>query len=215
MLDLEKKTTKEKLLSWYETLDPSKRKQVTLIGGGGALFVIAAILIVATSDDNSRSFIQKPRKVEYTLFNGKSPRDVSIDAMAGKIKKLTDDFSEIRSTFQRQDQKIQDATQSIKLQSEELNKRTEKLAQQTTELYQKLADAQEILKNQVPFRKYRWTTNRMAKRKTRNKDFDDPALIRQQQPPTMAKSDVAPADAGPKIRVVTGSGEDGKATKGR
>ena len=89
MIDLEKKTTKEKLVSWYETLDPSKRKQVTLIGGGAALFVIAAILIIATSDDNSKSFIQKPRKVEYTLFNGKSPQG-RINRCHGRENQKTD-----------------------------------------------------------------------------------------------------------------------------
>ena len=210
MLDLEKKTPKEKLLGWYETLDPSRRKQITLIGGGSVLFVMAGILIVATSDDNSKSFMKKPRKVEYSLFNGKSPRDVSIDAMAGKIKKLGEDFSDIRSSFQRQDQKIQDATQSIKLQAEELNKRTEKLAQQTTELYQKLGDAQETLKNQVPLPEIPLDNKPNGKRKTRNSGFEDPALLG--QPPTMAQSDVAPEN-GPKIRVVTGSGDDGKGNK--
>jgi len=210
VLDLEKKTPKEKLLGWYETLDPSRRKQITLIGGGSVLFVMAGILIVATSDDNSKSFMKKPRKVEYSLFNGKSPRDVSIDAMAGKIKKLGEDFSDIRSSFQRQDQKIQDATQSIKLQAEELNKRTEKLAQQTTELYQKLGDAQETLKNQVPLPEIPLDNKPNGKRKTRNSGFEDPALLG--QPPTMAQSDVAPEN-GPKIRVVTGSGDDGKGNK--
>lgn len=150
MIELEKKTPKEKWVEWVVKLDPSKRKQLTLMGGGGLLFVAAAILITATSDDSAKNFIQKPRKVEYTLFNGKSPRDVSIDAMAGKIKKLTEDFSDIRGTFQRQDQKIHEASELIKMRSDELNKRTEKLAQQTNELYQKLEAAQDALKNQVP-----------------------------------------------------------------
>ena len=52
----------------------------------------------------------------------------------------------------------------------------------------------------------------MASGKPGTKDFEDPALLGQ-QPPTMAQSDVAPAETGPKIRVVTGSGEDGKTTK--
>ncbi|MEC4747581.1 TrbI/VirB10 family protein [Methylomicrobium sp. Wu6] len=213
MIDLEKKTAKEKLIEWYETLDPSKRKQVTLMGGGAAMFVVAAILIVSTSDDNSKNFMQKPRKVEYTLFNGKSPRDVSIDAMAGKIKKLTEDFSDIKMTFQHQDAKIQDASRMIKQQTEELNKRTEKLALQTTELYQKLDAAQEALKTQVPLPELPMDDGNGGKDKKskgkKGKDPLEPALIGQ-QPPTMAESDVAPAETGPKIRVVTGSGEEGK-----
>ncbi len=214
MIDLEKKTPKEKLIDWYSTLDPSKRKQITLIGGGAALFILAGILIVATSDDNSKSFIKKPRKDEYTLFNGKSPRDVSIDAMAGKIKKLTEDFSDIRSTFQRQDQKIREASDSIKLQSEELNKKTEKLAQQTTELYQKLEVAQETLKNQIPLPEIPLDNKPGGRKNARDKYQRGQPELLGQQAPTMAENEVAPADVGPKIRVVTGSGEDGKKNGG-
>ena len=214
MIDLEKKTPQEKLVSWYETLDPSKRKQLMLIGGGVALFVVAAILITATSDDNAKNFIQKPRKVEYTLFNGKSPRDVSIDAMAGKIKKLTEDFSDIRTIFQRQEKKINDASDLIKMRSDELDKRTGKLAQQTTELYQKLEDAQDVLKNQVPLPEVPLDNKSNGKRKIRGKyESAQPELLGQ-QPPTMAENAVAPVVTGPKIRVVTGFGEDGKTTNG-
>ena len=213
MIDLEKKTPKEKLLAWYETLDPAKRKQITLVGGGASLFLVAAVLIVVTSDDKAKNFMQKPRKVEYTLFNGKSPRDVSIDAMAGKIKKLGEDFSGIRDTFQRQDQRIHQATELINQRSDELNKRTEKLAQQTTELFQKLEVAQETLKNQVPLPEIPLDNKPNKKRKPGGNSFEDPALLGQ-QPPTLAENDVAPSDTGPKIRVVTGSGDDAKADKG-
>jgi len=213
VIDLEKKTAKEKLIEWYETLDPSKRKQVTQIGGGAAIFVVAAILIVSTSDDNSKNFMQKPRKVEYTLFTGKSPRDVSIDAMGGKIKKLTEDFSDIKMSFQLQDAKIQDASRMIKEQTEELNRRTEKLALQTTELYQKIDAAQETLKSQVPLPELPMDDaggGKYKKRKEKKgKDAFEPELIGQKIP-AIAESDVAPAETGPKIRVVTGSGEEGK-----
>jgi len=213
VIDLEKKTPKEKLVKWYETLDPSKRKQLTLTGGGAALFVAAAILITATSDDKSKSFIQKPRKVEYTLFNGKSPRDVSIDAMAGKIKKLTEDFSNIRMIFQRQDQKIQEASELIKTRSDELNKRTEKLTQQTTELYQKLEVAQDALKNQIPLPEVPLDNKSNGKRKANAKYEPGQPELLGQQPPTLAENEVAPTETGPKIRVVTRSGEGGKTTK--
>lgn len=210
MIDLEKKTFKEKLVSWYETLSASKRKNLTLFAGGAGLLVIATILVIATSDD-TKKLIEKKRKVEYSLFNGKSPKAVSVDAMAGKIKKLTEDFSVIRDSFERQDQKIEAATEMIKKRSEELSKRTEKLAEQTNELFEKLEVAQENLKNQVPLPEIPLDKKPNGKRKTRNSGFEDPALLG--QPPTMAQSEVAPAETGPKIRVVTGSGEDGKATK--
>jgi conjugal transfer pilus assembly protein TraB len=210
VIDLEKKTPKEKLIDWYIKLDPSRRKQLTLIGGGALFFVLSAILITATSDDGPK-IMQKPRKVEYTLFNGKSPRDVSMDAMSGKIKKLTEEFSEIRTTFQRQDQKIQEASQMIKLQTEELNKRTEKLAQQTNELNQKIEAAQEALKNQVPLPEIPLDDKsaRTGKGRKSKRDPLEPELLGEQSP-TLAESDTVPAETGPKIRVVTGDGEDSK-----
>jgi conjugal transfer pilus assembly protein TraB len=211
MIDLEKKTTKEKIIEWYEKLDPTKRKQLTLFGGSGALFIVAAILISATSDNTSNNFLQKPRKVEYTLFNGKSPRDVSIDAMAGKIKKLTEDFSEIRALFQRQDQKIQEASKSLKMQTDELNRKTERLAQQTGDLMQQMSAAQESLKNQIPLPGVplddQGNENGKGRGKKGGKELPQPDLLGQQSPPA-SNGDVSPTETGPKIRVVTGTGEE-------
>ncbi len=211
MIDLEKKTAKEKIIEWYETLDPSKRKQLTLFGGSGLLFIVAAILISSTSDSTSNNFLQKPRKVEYTLFNGKSPRDVSIDAMAGKIKKLTEDFSEIRALFQRQDQKIQEASKSLKMQTDELNRKTERLAQQTGDLMQQMSMAQENLKNQIPLPDVpldeQSTDTGKGRGKKGGKELPQPDLLGQQGPPSV-NGDVSPAETGPKIRVVTGAGEE-------
>lgn len=209
MINLEKKTLKEKITEWYETLDPSMRKKVTLLGGCATLFLIAGILISTTSDDSGKSFIKKPRKVEYTLFNGKSPRDVSIDAMAGKIKKLGEDFSEIRASFQRQDQKIKESSDASKRNAEEINKRTERLNQQTTELYQQLAVAQEALKNQVPLPEIPLDGKRDRKSVNKqNKNSSQPDLLG--QAPAMGEGAITPEVTGLKIRVVTNAGDDGK-----
>jgi conjugal transfer pilus assembly protein TraB len=206
-IQLEKKNLKEKAFEWYQTLAPSNRKQITLAGGGAILFVLATILIMATTSENSTKFGQKSRKVEYTLFNGKSPRDVSIDAMAGKIKKLTEDFTDIKMSFQRQDQKILEASQMIKAQSEELNKRTESLTKQTNELYQKLEEAQETLKNQVPLPEIPLDERPKSRAKGNGKtNRSEPELIGQNEQ-AIGQNDTVPTETGPKIRVVTGSGE--------
>ncbi|NOS74649.1 MAG: hypothetical protein HOP36_08965, partial [Methyloglobulus sp.] len=57
MIDPEKKTPLEKLGNWYETLDPSRRKKLTLMGGGALLFVAATIMVTATSNDGAINFI--------------------------------------------------------------------------------------------------------------------------------------------------------------
>ena len=220
MIELEKKTPKEKVVQWYQTLDPSKRKQLTLFGGGGLLFLLAAIMINLSSEDNVKPFMNKPRKVEYTLFTGKSPKDVSIDAMAGKLNKLTSDFTEIRSTFQRQDQLIHEATQQMRQQSDELRKSNEKLTTQTKDLYQKLQEAQNTFKTQVPLPELPddgvgdGRTKRGHSRQGSNPQRQTtPELLGQQpmsSPPALTEGEKKPVEAGLKIRIITGSSDDNK-----
>lgn len=218
MIDLEKKSLIEKIRAYYTTLEPKKRKNWILIGGGGLIFLISGLIILAT--DTGHPPIRKAqRKVEYSLFNGKNPREMSIDAMAGTVRKLTEDFSNIRQNFQRQDQKITAATQMIKEKSEELTKKTEQLNQKTMELSNKLDEAQEILKTQaVPLPEIPLTdkANRKSKGNTDSaqRNARVPELLGQSQPPAIGESDVAPSVTGPKIRVVTGAGEEKKSTGG-
>ena len=219
MIELEKRTAKEKLLEWYERLDPLKRKRVTLWGGCGLLFLFAAIIISSSTDDNAPPISQNKRKVEYTLFSGKRPRDLSIDGMAGKLNKLTEDFSEIKVTFQRQEQKIHEATQQMKIQQDDLNKKNEKLSAQTSELYQQLKEAQQSLKAQVPLPEIPDASADGVRKKSSRGKGDSQQLQQQpvllgQQPgssaPTLGASETAPAETGPKIRIVTGSSDDNK-----
>lgn len=215
MIDPEKKTPLEKLGTWYETLDPSRRKKLTLMCGGALLFVVATIMVTATSNDGAINFIQKPRKVEYTLFNGKKPRDVSIDAMGGRLNKLTEQVNEIRIAFQRQDERIHNATEQIKIQADELNKKTAKLNEQTTELFGKVQDAQDSLKTQVPLPELNEGGALGSKRKLGGggkEGFQSgmPYLLGQQPATTTSNNQTGSAETGPKIRVVTGSGGDNK-----
>ena len=85
MIDLEKKTAKEKLVSWYETLSASKRKNLTLFGGGAGLFVIATILIIATSDD-TKSFIEKKGRLNTRCSMAKAPGRYPLTRWPGRSK---------------------------------------------------------------------------------------------------------------------------------
>ena len=228
MIELEKKTPKDQVVQWYQTLAPLKLKRLTLFGGGGLLFLLAAIMIYLSSDDNAKPFMNKPRKVEYTLFSGKSPKAVSIDAMAGKLNKLTSDFTEIRSTFQRQDQAIHETTLQMKLQSEELRKSTEKLTAQTKDLYQKLQETQNTFKTQVPLPDLPDDGSGEGKaKKGRSRSANSqqspttPELLGQQptsSPPALTEGEKKPVEAGPKIRIITSSDANktgGKADAGK
>ena len=105
---MDKKNLKGRFSDSYENLAPKKKQQLMLLGGGSLILVISAILVAATSDDTAEPR-KKARKIEYSLFNGKNPREVSMDALSGKIKSLTDDLSEMRISYQQQDKKIKEA----------------------------------------------------------------------------------------------------------
>jgi conjugal transfer pilus assembly protein TraB len=201
-LDLDKKTPKQKIFEWYERLNPEMRKKVTLIGGGAIIFIIAGIMITTTSDEGTKLINNTARKVEYTLFNGKSPRDVSIDAMGGKIKKLTEDLSEVRIMFQYQDQKIKASGDAIKKQGDEVIKRTEKLNQQTTDLYQQIGIAQDALKNQLPIPAIP-IDEKFDRKKDKQSKIDKQLPNLLGQPNIATESSTTPEASNFKIRVVT------------
>lgn len=205
----------DKLIGWFQRLEPLRRKQLMIFGGGGAILVLSSLFIMATSEEPQTGFAPKQRKIEYTLFNGKSPRDISIDGMAGKIKKLTDDFNGIRATFQLQDEKIRATTDLIKSQTETIKAQNEKLTQQTADLYLKLSEAQEALKNQVPLPVIGsdGSKNQRSKNYSKKGGFDDPELLSGSQLPVeeVATSEIETTGTSTpsrlKIRVVTVSGE--------
>lgn len=187
-----------KLGDWYGSLDPAKRKKLTLFGGVAGFVLVSAIMVTATSDNNSLSILKQPRKVEYTLFNGKKPRDVSIDAMSGRINKLTDDVNEIRQTFQRQEQQNKDILISINKQTDEMNKRTDMLNQQTSDLFGKLESGK------VPLPSIKDKGNTIGE-----PSYQEPLPSMAGLPANQAgnQNGAVNAPIGPKIRVVTAAGE--------
>jgi conjugal transfer pilus assembly protein TraB len=176
-LQREKPTVKDKFSNWLTTLDPIKRKRLTLIGGGLVIFLLATLIITASPDDQPRAFT-KPRKVEYSLFQGQNPREVSMDAMASNVKRLMTDFGNLRSTFQRQEQKINLATEELKKLSDEVKRKSEELDQKAQDIYQKLEASAHSPVNEVPLPPIGWED---AKSKSRvPKQL--PTLIGEKQP---------------------------------
>jgi len=207
----------ERMKEAFQTLDPVRRKQLMIFGGGGALFLVAAILVIVTSDDGKPRRFNRPKKIEYSLFNGNNkPRSVSIDAMAGKINKLQEDMSEIRMMFERQDQKSKQASDAIVKQSEETRKQFADLAKQTNDLYKQVDDTKRSTQGNVPLPDVQIQGMDKLKRKNRpssgnniertSNNFNSPG--QEGAPPIIPGEGVDPADEGPKIRIINGSGEE-------
>ena len=194
----------KKIASWYETLDPAKRKKLMVYGCGSGFLLLSGILVVATSDDGALNVLKQPRKVEYTLFNGKKPRDVSIEAISGRINMLTENVKEIQSTFQRQEQRIQDAVNDIKKQGDEFNKRTERMNLDTATMYEEIQKGG--LKNQVPLPSV--ADKNGLKGKPGGTGYADQFPELAAQPGAVNPNNPgAVVPTGPKIRVITASGE--------
>lgn len=204
-LQREKPTVKDKVSNWLTTLDPIKRKRLTLIGGGLVIFLLATLIITASPDDQPRAFT-KPRKVEYSLFQGQNPREVSMDAMASNVKRLMTDFGNLRSTFQRQEQKINLATEELKKLSDEVKRKSEELDQKAQDIYQKLEASAHSPVNEVPLPPIGWEDAKSKPRVPKQL----PTLIGEQTA-TSPKEVEQALSTGPKIRVVTVSGEQTQA----
>jgi conjugal transfer pilus assembly protein TraB len=202
---MDKKNLKGRFSDSYENLAPKKKQQLMLLGGGSLILVISAILVAATSDDTAEPR-KKARKIEYSLFNGKNPREVSMDALSGKIKSLTDDLSEMRISYQQQDKKIKEAGDLIVENNKAVKQQADELKKQYEALSVKLDAAQDILDNQVPLPDISDTKIPPGL----NKKEPRPAY---RQPPEISDADVA-VDSGLKIRVITGFGEEGKKKSG-
>lgn len=194
----------ERLSNWYQTLAPEKRKQLTILATIGGFLLVATIMVTATSDNTAMNLLKPPRKVEYTLFNGKKPRDVTIDALSGRINKLTEDINEMRSTFQRQEQKIDTVANDMKQQAADINKQTAQLNAETQSLFDKA---------QFNAPKKGLGSNGGKPPLLAGQDQKVPDLMTA-QPGQPAAPVNQPAPSAPKIRVVTAAGEGSTATAG-
>ena len=201
--------SKKRLAEFYQHLDPKKKQQLMLLGGGGAVFLLSAILVVATSEDSDITPTKKPRKIEYNLFNGKNPREVSLDALAGKINNLTEDLTEVRTSYQQQDKKIKEANELMIENNKLLKEQTSELKQRYEELEKRMASAQDILENQVPLPDISGNPKSTSTKTRPGQSGFEPTS---KQPPNINDPDIG-VETGLKIRVITGFGEEGKKTK--
>ncbi|POZ50647.1 TraB/VirB10 family protein [Methylovulum psychrotolerans] len=199
----------KRLAEFYGNLDPKKKQQIMLLGGGGIIFLLSAIIIVATSENGDITPTKKPRKIEYNLFNGKDPREVSLDALAAKVKGVTQDLTEIRLSYQQQDKKTKEIESLLIENNRLINEQNTQIKQRYDELEKRVANTQEVLQNQVPLPPIPGDHKSTGPNARPEQNGFEPAS---KQPPNMNDPDTG-VDTGLKIRVISGFGEEGKKTK--
>lgn len=193
------------LRAFYQNLTPKHKRQLLLLGITALILLVSTLLVLATSEDNELPSLKKQRKIEYNLFNGKNPREVSLDALANKLNKLTNDLIEVRASYQQQDKKIKEAKDLIVETSKLINEQTRDLKDRYEELDRKLANAKEILDNQVPLPDVSVGIQSSPRSKS---SISAPSA----NPPPSFNNLENHEQSGLKIRVFTGSGEEGKKT---
>jgi conjugal transfer pilus assembly protein TraB len=139
---------KEKLIRWLRELEPRKKRNLYIVSAIAALLLISYALIAIFQKPKSAAAAPK-RKLEYTsLYGGKSPREVSLEAIAGRVKKMTDDFSSLKLSQSQEQKLFRDKIEKLDAHLVEEVKRSQELERKLRELEQKLDEARSS--SQVP-----------------------------------------------------------------
>jgi conjugal transfer pilus assembly protein TraB len=182
-----------KAAGYFQTLDPAKRRIAAVGGAALALFAVLALAVVLTDGQGARKlpFVGE-RKIEYSLLNGRDPRAVANDALAGRVKKLSEEFAAVKLQASQQGQKIEQALGAMQGRAADDDKRSAELAGQVKALSLQLDEAKKAGAVPLPALPPAGGARRQA------------GLPGAENPPGWQESRVTPEGAGLKIRVVGG-----------
>jgi len=94
-------TIKSSLSTYFQNLSHKKKKALSIFGGIAVLVAILWVAVVATSGGAGKRLIGKERKPEYTILGDHNPREVSAEALSGRLTKLQNDFSAVKESLSR------------------------------------------------------------------------------------------------------------------
>ena len=193
----------KKLLDYFQRLDSKKRKALTLFGAAATVLLLAWLAVMVTSKGGGKSLIQE-RKPEYTLLANHNPREVSVEALSGRVKKIEEGFGDIKEEFGRTNEKLKTVTDMLNAKSQELQRQSERLDAQTKSLAAELDKTQESLALPLPSLEGPGKKNTIGRASAPSPE--PRPLAGQPTPPAVANGDNKPESA-PKLKIVTLSGK--------
>jgi len=138
-----------KIAGQVQTLSPAKRRMAIVAALAAALFAVLAVAVRLADDTGSKPLpFAGERKIEYSLLNGRDPREVANDALAGRVNKLSADFAAVKLQASQQGQKIEQALGAIQGKAADYDKRSAELSDQIKALALQLEEAKKA--NAVP-----------------------------------------------------------------
>jgi len=143
-------TIKSKLSAYFQNLSHKKRKALSIFGGIAVLFALLWVAVVATSGGAAKRLIAKERKPEYTILGDHNPREVSVEALSGRLRRLQDDFSGVKESLGRSEEKVRSMGDSLNARAQELQKQNSALEEKTRQLAEELADTKNQLALPLP-----------------------------------------------------------------
>lgn len=127
----------QEIIEWYNRVNVRQKKRIATYLGISFLFIIAGMIVFGT-EDHQRPIRVRKQKIEYSLFNGNNPKDVSVEALSGRLKGLEKDLSELRVYYQNQDKRFADATSRFEQEANEFSKTVDLLNDKTESMFSKL-----------------------------------------------------------------------------
>ena len=193
----------ERLSRFFASLDPKRKKQLAIAALVLGPFLAITLGVIATDDGQRQSQAGGERKVEYSVLGTRDPRAVSLDAVAGSVKKLTADYAALKLHYSQEETKLNAALETVKAQNANLQEKTEQLGRQA-ELLAKATEeskkANEINLPPVPGKQTRGGAMPFTP--------GNPALSSTSAEPPIPQG---PGSTGLKIKVVSASGPQGEA----
>jgi len=176
------------------------------------LVALLWVAVVATSGGAGKRIIGKERKPEYTILGDHNPREVSAEALSGRLTKLQNDFSAVKESLGRSEEKVRSMGDSMTAKAQELQKQNSALEEKTKQLAEELADTKNQLALPLPSLDGEKKNPGNPGGVRRRQNWDNPQNVGQGVPPAIPNGNSAP-DNGLKIKITTAAGNGNQGNK--
>jgi conjugal transfer pilus assembly protein TraB len=204
-------TLRSKLSTYFQNLGPKKKKALSIFGGVAVLLAILWVAVVATSGGAGKRIVGKERKPEYTILADHSPREVSVETLSARVKRLQDDFSGVKEALAQSNERLKTTADLLKAKSDELQKQNDRVDANTKVLADELAKTQERLALPLPSLEGEKRNSNGGRQRPAGRYPDGPS---QTTPPGIPDGNQASPDNALKIRITTASGNGNQGRPG-
>ena len=134
----------------FDRLDPGKRRWVILGAAATAVFGVIAVLVTLFGAPPKPLESRNRRPLDYSIFNGRNPRELTLETLSGRVKRLAEDFGTAKQAMQANTAKLQEELEAARKRNEELQKRADDMNNTLKSLAHALEETKQNLAVPLP-----------------------------------------------------------------